>query len=83
MTWIQLLDPIGNLALSAIVAAIPVLVLSISLRIFRLSGYISAAITSIATIFVALGVYRAPIEIVVSSYFYGVLLGDNKCYVSL
>ena len=44
-TWQQIYDPFGNLWLSALVAAIPIIFFFVALTVFRLKGHIAGTIT--------------------------------------
>ncbi len=71
--WEQTIDPLNNMLLSTISASLPLIVMLVLLAKARMPGYKAAFISSILCILVALIVYRAPVEIIVSSYLYGVL----------
>ncbi|MCC4906860.1 L-lactate permease [Microbacterium sp. cx-59] len=58
--WIQTTDPLGNALLSAVVAAIPILVFLLGLVVFKLKGMVAAAIALVVEIVVALAVFGMP-----------------------
>ena len=58
----QILDPTGNLFLTWLVALIPVVVLLVLLAVFRISAWISVLIGSIVTVFLALAVWKMPVD---------------------
>jgi len=73
--WIQPIDPLGNLLLSFLFSLMPILILVLSLCLFRRPGWRAALTSSIACFAISLIVYRAPIHIVLSSYLYGLAFG--------
>ena len=74
--WPQSYSPIAdNLALSAIVAALPILTLLILLGIFRKPAWISSLIGVAVAALVALFAYHMPGTMVVSSALYGAAYG--------
>ncbi|GAA1676500.1 lactate permease LctP family transporter [Kribbella yunnanensis] len=75
MGWIQDYQPAGPLWLSALFAALPVFVLLIALGIVRWSAPISAALSLLTALIVALAVYRMPVELAFDSAAMGVVFG--------
>jgi L-lactate transport len=74
--WDQVYTPVGNsLALSAASAAIPILVLFISLGALRLAAWKSGLLSLVAAGLVAKAVYGMPLLMVVSSAAYGAAFG--------
>ena len=74
--WDQVYMPVGNsLALSAACAAIPILVLFISLGIVRLTAWKSGLLSLVAAGLVAKAVYGMPLSLVASSAAYGAAFG--------
>lgn len=59
--WIQNIDPLGNLALSALVAAAPIAVFLICLVVLKLSGILAALIALATECVVALVVFKMPV----------------------
>ena len=74
-TWQQIYDPLGNLWLSALVAAIPIIFFFIALAIFRMKGYIAGTITVVLALLVAIFFYNMPAEMAFASAVYGFLFG--------
>lgn len=74
-TWQQIYDPLGNLWLSALVAAIPIIFFFIALAIFRMKGYIAGTITVVLALLVAIFFYNMPAEMAFASAGYGFLFG--------
>ncbi|HVA00529.1 MAG TPA: L-lactate permease [Terriglobia bacterium] len=73
--WAQPLNPLHAIGLSALAAAVPMLLLLFMMGGLRKSGYISAAWSLVATCFVALGVWRMPVKLALSSMIYGMVYG--------
>ncbi|HEX6224974.1 MAG TPA: lactate permease LctP family transporter [Chryseolinea sp.] len=74
MSWIQRIDPFGNLALSALVAAIPVFLIFF-LLIRKVKGYIASLLTVAVAIAIAMIVYGMPLNLAVASGAHGALYG--------
>ena len=74
MNWIQRIDPFGNIALSALVAAIPVLFIFL-LLIRKVKGYIASLLTVALAIVIAMAVYGMPLSLALSSGLHGALYG--------
>ena len=60
MTWTQNYTPLGNLFLSALVGALPVIVLLGSLAFFHVKAHIAALLGLATALLVALLVYHMP-----------------------
>lgn len=69
--WPQPLDPLHSVALSALVAALPLIIVLVLMGIFRRSGLVSSACGLGTTILLALLVWRMPLVLVVWSAIYG------------
>jgi lactate permease len=74
MNWIQITDPFGNIALSALVAAIPV-VFIFWLLIKKVKGYIASLLTVLLAILLAVVVYNMPVNLAILSALHGALYG--------
>jgi lactate permease len=70
-TWSQSYDPFGNIFVSAVLAAIPALLLLVLIAVFNVKIHRAALIALAATVAVALGVYRMPVAYAASSLVYG------------
>src|SRR3954468_8401527 len=76
MQWTQVYAPIGgSLALSAIAAAIPIVVLFIMLGALRKPAWASAVAALVSAFAVAILVYRMPLKLAVISTTYGAAYG--------
>ena len=74
-TWQQVYNPAGNIWLSALVAAIPIIFFFAALTVFRLKGHIAGTITVILTLAVAIFFYGMPVGMAVASAGYGFFYG--------
>lgn len=75
MPWTQVIDPLNNLTLSAIVAAIPVLFIFWALIIKKMKGYLASLLTVLVAILFAIVIYGMPLKLALLSTFHGVLYG--------
>ncbi|MEA3210459.1 MAG: lactate permease [Chthoniobacter sp.] len=73
--WPQTYDPLGNAALSTLVAAVPVVVLLGSIAFLKIRIHISAAVGLVVALAIALGVYRMPADVAAASAIYGAAFG--------
>lgn len=75
MTWTQEINPLNNVALSAIVAAVPIFFIFWALIIKKMKGYLASVITAIVAILVAILVYGMPVKLALLSTLHGALYG--------
>src|SRR5687767_8209789 len=75
MSWTQLIDPLGNLGLSALVAAIPILFIFWALIIKKMKGYLASTLTVLVALLLAVLVYQMPVSTALLSTFHGILYG--------
>lgn len=75
MIWNQLYDPMNNIWLSALMAAIPILFFIIALTLLKLKGYIAGILSIIVAAIIATLVYGMPISKVIGTGIYGILAG--------
>jgi lactate permease len=75
VTWTQVYNPLGNLYLSAVVAAIPVVVLLGSLAFFHVKAHVAALLGLAAALAVALFLYRMPPSTALAAAINGALFG--------
>jgi lactate permease len=73
--WAQGYDPFGHWWLSAICAALPVVVLLTTLAIFRLRAHYAAFLGLVAAIAIASGLFHMPIKMASITAIYGALYG--------
>src|SRR5262245_16831292 len=70
--WTQVYTPIGgSLGLSAIAAAIPIIVLFLMLGAFRRPAWAAASAALLSAFVVAIAVYRMPLNLALISTLYG------------
>jgi len=75
INWTQIINPLNNIALSAVVAAIPILFIFWALIIKKMKGYQASFLTMVIAIAIALFVYGMPAKLVLLSTFHGALYG--------
>lgn len=73
--WHQIYNPLGNIWLSALIAAIPILFFIIALTILKWKGYIAGISSVIVAGLAAIIVYKMPVSLAVSAAGFGVLAG--------
>jgi lactate permease len=72
MVWTQVYDPMQNIWLSAMIAAIPVLFFFLGLTVFKMKAYVAAGLTVLTSIIIAIAFYKMPINMVIGAAGYGV-----------
>jgi lactate permease len=75
MEWTQTYTPVGNLYLSALVAAIPVIVLLGALAFFHVKAHVAALLGLVLAIGISVGVYGMPLSMAGASAAYGAAFG--------
>jgi L-lactate transport len=75
VSWIQNYEPVGGLWVSAILAALPVIVLLVTLGLLRRSAHFSAGLALAAALLVALLIYRMPAALAFDAAAFGVAFG--------
>ncbi|WP_197271918.1 L-lactate permease, partial [Helicobacter ailurogastricus] len=74
--WHQIYAPLGgSVGLSALVAALPIVLFFASLIVFKLKGHTAAFLSVALSVVIALVVYKMPAVMVASSFIYGFLYG--------
>lgn len=73
--WTQVIDPLHNLTLSALVAALPIGIIFWALIIRKMKGYYSSLLTVSAALLLAVLVYGMPVQLAFLSVLHGVLYG--------
>ncbi len=75
MTWTMATNPLNNIGLSALAAAVPILYLFWALAYKRMKGHIAAVSAVIIAILISVTVYGMPIKLAALSTFNGMLFG--------
>jgi lactate permease len=75
MTWTQVYTPLGNLYLSALVAAIPVVVLLAMLAFFHVKAHVAALVGLLLAMAISVGVYGMPLGMAGATAAYGAAFG--------
>ncbi len=75
MPWIQNYIPLGSLGLSALVAAIPILILGYMLAVMKTKGQHAAFFAVLAAVLLAILVWRMPVSMAVMATLNGMLFG--------
>jgi lactate permease len=75
MTWNQVYNPLHNLGLSALVAAIPLFILLYMLGIRRAKGHYAAFVATFAAMLLAIIVWGMPVGLAVSATLNGMAFG--------
>lgn len=73
--WQQVYDPLGSPYLSALVAAIPIIIFLLGLTVLKWSGLNAAIVSLITTVVLAVFVFHMPLAASLSASGYGVLNG--------
>ncbi|MBV8909936.1 MAG: L-lactate permease [Gammaproteobacteria bacterium] len=71
----QLIDPLGNLTLTCLVALIPVVLLLVMLAVLRMAAWLATLIGSIVTFLLAVWVWKMPGNDGAHAYLYGAATG--------
>jgi lactate permease len=71
----QVLNPAGNLALTWLVALVPVVALLVLLAVFRVSAWLSTLIGSVITFLLAVWIWQMPFGDGIRAYLYGSATG--------
>jgi len=75
MTWTQVYTPLVNLYLSALVAAIPVVVLLAALAFFHVKAHVAALLGLFLALAIAVGIYGMPLSMAGATAAYGAAFG--------
>lgn len=73
--WTQNFNPLGNIGLSALVAAIPIFYLFWALAVKRMKGHVAGLSTVLLALLVAIIVYQMPVSLAVTGTINGMLFG--------
>ncbi|CAL8898919.1 L-lactate permease [Kocuria varians] len=71
--WTQTLDTLGSLPLTALVAAVPIIVFLVCMMLFKLTGLKSGVIALVVQVLVALLVFHMPVPAVAGAGLLGLL----------
>lgn len=75
MNWTQVTDPFDNIALSALVAVVPIIFLFWALIIKKMKGYIASILATLIALLIAMFIYQMPINLALLSVGHGALYG--------
>ncbi len=75
MNWTQVINPFGNIALSALVAAIPIVFIFWALIIKKMKGYKASLLTTLLAVLVAILAYGMPAGLALISTADGAMYG--------
>ena len=75
MNWTQVIDPFNNIALSAVVALIPIAFIFWALIIKKMKGYQASIIATLIAIIIAVTVYGMPVSLALLATGHGALYG--------
>ena len=75
MNWTQVIDPFGNIGLSALVAVIPILFIFWALVIKKMKGYRTSLLSTLLAVLIAIFVYGMPLKLALLSTANGALYG--------
>ncbi|MBP2626856.1 MAG: L-lactate transport [Firmicutes bacterium] len=75
MPWTQVYDPMNNLALSALLAAIPMIIIFYLLAVRRAPGQIAGSVAVVSAVLVAIFVYKMPVGLALETTGVGALYG--------
>jgi lactate permease len=75
MNWTQLTDPLNQIALSALVAAVPIFFIFWALAIRKMKGYKASLLTVLIAILFAVLLYGMPVKLALLSTLHGALYG--------
>ncbi len=73
--WNQVYDPLGNIWLSSLVAAAPIIFFFIALTFLKLKGYLAGTITVALALAVAIFLYGMPTQMALASGVFGFFYG--------
>ena len=75
MVWQQIYDPLGNMFISTLLAAVPVVVMLVCLGFLHIKAHIAAGLGLVSALVIAIVVYGMPAEMAGKAAFLGGLTG--------
>src|SRR6516162_6838231 len=75
LMFTQLIDPLGHLTLTCLVALIPVVSLLVMLAVWRLPAWLATLLGSLLTFVMAVWIWKMPFDQGVHAYVYGAATG--------
>ena len=75
MNWTQVIDPLANLALSALLASLPIFFIFWALILKKMKGYVASLLTLLVAVAVAVIMYGMPVKLALLSGLYGAMYG--------
>lgn len=73
--FVQSFDPLNNIGLSAVIAAIPIILFLLCLTVFKMKGITAALLTLVVTIVIAVGLFELPLPVAGAGITEGVIQG--------
>ncbi len=73
--WNQVYDPLGNIWLSSLFAAVPIIFFFVALTFLKLKGYLAGTITVALALIVAIFLYGMPTQMALASGVFGFFYG--------
>jgi L-lactate transport len=74
-TWQQVYDPLGNIWLSSLIAALPILFFFVALAVLRMKGHLAGTLTVVLALLVSIFFYKMPIKMALAAAGDGFLFG--------
>jgi lactate permease len=75
MTWVQQYQPLGSVAVSALVAGIPLYMLFYMLAVKRMAGHKAAFAATAAAVILAIAAWGMPVDLALDATLYGMAVG--------